>query len=342
MAWDPLPQHLSASSKVYGLTLIPEIYGQDGALPSNEKFLRLYENADLKSAVLAEASASKNPLESIEFSYETSAAVSYGLSSEGWVQVYLPTLKKFAWLPPDSKHKILKLEDFFSQEQLFYLNQHWNKKLLKATDLNSVSVALDNFPQLVGRLELPSHNANVSGNLLAYLNPDDSVPFAKIPLLGASAIAKTFASALEDSDSCRAERECAALDLAQRSLPILEVRGDWYRVPLSDDVAIYKGKSAWVRSDESRGTRVVLFEAKGRADQSRRYYAKETAKMLAEPSVKILTKKFVNDRFWFEVELLSHSACQPELGAPRVLARGWLELLAPTGRPQIWYYSRGC
>jgi hypothetical protein len=50
----------------------------------------------------------------------------------------------------------------------------------------------------------------------------------------------------------------------------------------------------------------------------------------------------VGDALWVEVEVLSHSFCEDPRTPPVVSARGWIPAHAPSGRPNIWFYSRGC
>ena len=49
----------------------------------------------------------------------------------------------------------------------------------------------------------------------------------------------------------------------------------------------------------------------------------------------------VAGQLWIQVEVVSWSLCESE-DKPVVLARGWLPAHVPSGKPSIWFSSRGC
>ncbi len=57
--------------------------------------------------------------------------------------------------------------------------------------------------------------------------------------------------------------------------------------------------------------------------------------------VRVVEFRRVGGRLWIHVEVLSASACVPDV-KPRVVRRGWLPAQASSGEPTVWFASRGC
>ena len=60
----------------------------------------------------------------------------------------------------------------------------------------------------------------------------------------------------------------------------------------------------------------------------------------AEYAVEVHESALVGGMPWFRVDVLSGSPCEgPEA---RVARSGWVPGYDAVGRPQVWFYSRGC
>jgi hypothetical protein len=58
-------------------------------------------------------------------------------------------------------------------------------------------------------------------------------------------------------------------------------------------------------------------------------------------SVRVVGFQRIGDTLWANVEVMSESECSAT-EPPTVRARGWVPAHAPSGDPNVWFYSRGC
>lgn len=57
--------------------------------------------------------------------------------------------------------------------------------------------------------------------------------------------------------------------------------------------------------------------------------------------VRVRESQVVDDALWLRIEILSHSVCDAA-ERPKVLAQAWVPAHAAYGKPNLWFYSRGC
>lgn len=69
------------------------------------------------------------------------------------------------------------------------------------------------------------------------------------------------------------------------------------------------------------------------------WYAK--ASEHSEHAIVVHDSQRIGGSLWFNVELLSESPCEG-IDPPRSLAAGWIPAYGSTGKPAVWFYSRGC
>jgi hypothetical protein len=127
---------------------------------------------------------------------------------------------------------------------------------------------------------------------------------------------------------------------------VLEQRGDWFRVRLSDG-------SAWLRASGKSEfyplQRLFTNSPTHLTDGFDRRLAASPGgtlsirsdSVLAGQSVNVLDFRDVAGRLWVRVEVMSWSLCE-SVETPTVLARGWVPAHAASGKPVVWFSSRGC
>lgn len=69
------------------------------------------------------------------------------------------------------------------------------------------------------------------------------------------------------------------------------------------------------------------------------WYAK--ASDHSEHAIVVHDSQRIGGSLWFKVELLSESPCEG-IDPPRSLAAGWIPAYGSSGKPAVWFYSRGC
>jgi hypothetical protein len=127
----------------------------------------------------------------------------------------------------------------------------------------------------------------------------------------------------------------------------LEQRGRWFRLRLETG-------SAWVRAsdrDEFHPLERLLIDglAHFTPDWDRRLSERPGASSRNargvtgqdEPSARVIRSETAGAVLWLFVEVMSHSGCEGG-EAPRVVDRGWVPAHTASGRPTLWFYSRGC
>ena len=125
---------------------------------------------------------------------------------------------------------------------------------------------------------------------------------------------------------------------------VLEARGEWFKVRLS-------GGTAWLRA-----SRTSAFFPLPRLLASHPAHLTDAfdGRLAASPGGALSTRsdslarhvnvsgfREVAGRLWIEVEVMSWSLCE-SVEKPTILARGWLPAHAPSGKPSVWFSSRGC
>ena len=129
----------------------------------------------------------------------------------------------------------------------------------------------------------------------------------------------------------------AALQTSQ-SIPhqvlVLDRRPGWFRVAAADQ-SLGQMEGAWLEEAPAWRFQAVTDEAERRTLADRAWG-------LQDWNVRTVGTRQVDDALWIEVEVLSHSFCEDPVRPPVVRARGWIPAHAPSGLPNIWFYSRGC
>jgi hypothetical protein len=125
---------------------------------------------------------------------------------------------------------------------------------------------------------------------------------------------------------------------------VLEEQNDWFKLQLSDG-------TAWVRVTERNKyyPLVVLllngltYIAENPASQIFSHPGGDdtVATAASGNSVRALEAESVDNQLWLHIQVLSHSVCE-SVDEPRLLSQGWIRAHDPSGRPTVWFYSRGC
>ena len=79
----------------------------------------------------------------------------------------------------------------------------------------------------------------------------------------------------------------------------------------------------------------VLYESANSSNSTKQI--QETGK---RRDINIVRSKEHQGELWLEVELLGPGRCKGEI--PEVLAKGWVSAHKKSGKPNVWFYSRGC
>jgi hypothetical protein len=115
---------------------------------------------------------------------------------------------------------------------------------------------------------------------------------------------------------------------------VLERRPGWYRVaPANQSLGQMEG--AWLEEASAWRFHAVTDDVE-RGKLAERAWGPEKWR------TRTVGTRRVGDALWFEVEVLSHSFCEDPRRPAVVRARGWIPAHAPSGLPNIWFYSRGC
>jgi hypothetical protein len=128
---------------------------------------------------------------------------------------------------------------------------------------------------------------------------------------------------------------------------VLERRGKWFRVRLSDG-------SAWLEAsaqDEFYGLEQLfedsltyLTEAWSGQVAASPGSAGRPAKLprrAADQPVRVRRASREKEGLWFFVDIMSHSSCEGD-GEPTVADQGWVPAYGKADAPTIWFHSRGC
>jgi hypothetical protein len=127
---------------------------------------------------------------------------------------------------------------------------------------------------------------------------------------------------------------------------VVEGREGWFRVRLSDG-------TAWLRASERNqffslerlltdGLTHLTDAFDGRLSSSPGgALSIHSDSVLAGRNVNVGGFREIAGRLWIQVEVMSWSLCE-SVEKPTIVARGWLPAHAPSGKPSVWFSSRGC
>jgi hypothetical protein len=128
---------------------------------------------------------------------------------------------------------------------------------------------------------------------------------------------------------------------------VVDRRGSWFKVRLAEG-------AAWVQASArdkfypledllENGLTYLTGDWDGQLRSRPGAHGRpaRTAPRAGELSVKVLESLRVKGELWFNVQVMSHSACDAG-GEPNVVDSGWVPAYGPSGEPSIWFYSRGC
>src|SRR5262245_47678677 len=125
---------------------------------------------------------------------------------------------------------------------------------------------------------------------------------------------------------------------------VLEQRGRWFKVRLSDG-------AAWLQAspqDEyfplekliATDLAYVTDASDGRLTASPGG-GQDAGRAETNRTVRVQEFRRVGGRLWIRIEVLTHSICTSS-DEPKVTARGWMPVHAASGEPTVWFPSRGC
>ncbi len=132
-------------------------------------------------------------------------------------------------------------------------------------------------------------------------------------------------------------RADAAFQNTHQSPPqvvVFDSRPGWFQVGLANADNWRGAKRAWLQASPVWRFRAVASEAES-SRLATRAFGPESR------DVRVLGLRTVSDALWAEVEIVNQSECA-SIEPPKVRARGWIPVHAPSGALNVWYYARGC
>jgi hypothetical protein len=127
---------------------------------------------------------------------------------------------------------------------------------------------------------------------------------------------------------------------------VLEQRGGWFKVRLSDGAAWLrasaKDRFLPLRELLTRSLTHLTDEFGGRlAMTPGGAQTVQSDSTLAGRTVNVGGFREIAGQLWIQVEILSWSLCESD-EKPAILGRGWVPAHTKSGEPAVWFYSRGC
>jgi hypothetical protein len=305
----------TAPLRTIGLVEVPRLfnlYSPDGhrIAPAKNFGIELRTRPALDSPIAARIVA-PDQLKAKEYGYEELGAVVYA-RDRNWS--FVETSKGVAgWLAPADAGAFHSLESLIT-DGLTYLTDDWNGFVSESPDsARRVRVPGDPARTLVGFL-VPQVKTATSHPVFA--RPDRSARVIR------RVTTKDPDAALQTSHSI------------PHQVLVLDRRPGWFRVAPADQ-HLGQMEGAWLEEAPIWRFHAVTDEAEQRTLADRAWGPEDW-------NVRTLGTRRVGDALWIEVEVLSHSFCEDPRKPPVVRARGWIPAHAPSGLPNIWFYSRGC
>ena len=305
----------TASRRTIGLVEVPRLfnlYSPDGnpIAPASNPVIELRTRPALDSPIAATVDAPEQ-LKAKEYGYEELGALVYA-RDRGWSLVETSE-GVGGWLAPADAGVFHTFESLIS-DGLTYLTDEWN---------GFVSAS----PDSAVRERVPGEPART---LVGFLVPQGETatlhPVFERPDRSARVIRRVTT------------REPDAALQTSQSIPhqvlVLDRRPGWFRVAPADQ-SLGQMEDAWLEEAPVWRFQAVTDEATRRILANRAWGTEDW-------NVRVVGTRQLADALWIEVEVLSHSVCEDPGRRPVVRARGWIPAHAPSGLPNIWFYSRGC
>jgi hypothetical protein len=134
------------------------------------------------------------------------------------------------------------------------------------------------------------------------------------------------------------------LDYEAPAAVVLEERNRWFKLRLSDGVGWVQAseKCSYVPLEELLFHRLTyITEGSDAYLLSRPGGANGVAKASSGDSVHVVEVATVENQLWIHVQVMSHSVCS-SADEPTVVSQGWMQAHGATGKPAVWFSSRGC
>jgi hypothetical protein len=305
----------TAPLRIVGLVEVPRLfnrYSPEGKPipPAKDISIKLRTRPALDSPIAATIVA-PDQLNAKEHRYDERGAVVYA-RDRNWSLV--ETSKGVTgWLAPADAGAFHSFESLIRDYKRGYLTGDWNGFVSESPDgARRVRVPGDPARTLVGFLVPQPRTATVQP---VFARPDRSARVIR-------RVTTKNLDALQTTGSI------------PHQVLVLERRPGWYRVaPANQSLGQMEG--AWLEEASAWRFHAVTDDVE-RGKLAERAWGPEKWR------TRTVGTRRVGDALWFEVEVLSHSFCEDPRRPAVVRARGWIPAHAPSGLPNIWFYSRGC
>lgn len=342
--------------RTIGIVEVPGLFNfnlvdPDGPVPQRKGGARiLLRTRPTLDAPIAATIAEHEDLDSREYGYEESGALVYG-RERGWSLVKT-TDGVTGWLAPGDSGEFHSFEALI-ESGLTYLTDDWDGFVSSSPgggdrarvpgnpDRAVVGYIAPVLPHVTVVLEPGQDVEEVrkkyrSLSMGSRPGPNGTRVFdvetgVVLPLFEAPDVLRRSGTHIETN------RAGETLQTSHQSPPqvlVFDTRAGWFQVALKQDGNTGPAQRAWLQASALWRFHPVKDEAEGK-ELAHRAWGPE------DWSVRVVGFQTVGDTLWAHVEVMSESEC----GAaepPTVRARGWIPAHAPSGAPNIWFYSRGC
>jgi hypothetical protein len=340
--------------RIIGIVEVPRLFNlhdAEGQPLEPESDLRILLRArPAVDAPIAATITEPEALGSREYGYEVSGALVYG-RERGWSLVKT-TEDAAGWLAPGDSGAFHSLEALL-EGGLTYLTDDWDGFISASPggvdrmrvpgdpDRAAVGYITPVLPRVTVVLEPGQDVEEVrrqyrSLSMGSRPGPNGTRVFdvetgVVLPLFEAPDVLRRSGTHIETN---RAGETLQTTHQSPAQVLVFDTRPGWFQVALNQNGDTGPAQRAWLQASALWRFHPVKDEAEGKELADRAWGPEDW-------SVRVVGFQTVGDTLWANVEVMSESECRAT-DPPTVRARGWIPAHAPSGAPNIWFYSRGC